>query len=56
MADLGFEKGGFLLGGQSPPAVLAALARGIWGYAAPGKFWKMDALRCNLARSGVVLE
>ena len=31
VADLGFEKGGSLLGGRSPPAALAALVRRVWG-------------------------
>ena len=44
VADLRFDKGGFSV--QAQPRVAALPTRGVRGHAPPGKFFKMDALRC----------
>ena len=49
VVDLGFEKGCFLYGGQSPPGHEAAHPRGVWGHAPQEK---LTVLRCILAHSG----
>ncbi len=54
MADPGFQKGGFEVG--SRPAALAASLEGSVGMPPQKNLGNIDALRCNLAHSGVETE